>query len=154
MIIRDSGIRATWATSKPLIRDDEAALTTSMSVALKPPVQVGETRDLKQSAIEFLKPLLNNPRIQRVLGGTAGEELWASAPIAVDLSPEDLTALVGEVPEIQAIHPNRTLQIPPVAEAHTNRIARKLTSNGTGARRVDQDGRRSPGQASGAPGPR
>jgi hypothetical protein len=89
-----------------------------MSVAFKPPAQVSETRDLKQSAIEFLKLLLNNPRIQRVLGGTAGEELWVFASIAVNLSPEDSTALVGEVPEIQAIYPNRTLQIPPVAEAH------------------------------------
>jgi subtilisin family serine protease len=121
---RDPEQTATRAMPRPFVRSDQSALEANLSVqaaAIKPRDQ----GQLKAQALQDLQPLLENTRVRRALkreepGSLEGaaDNLWASTSIAMDVSVDDLRALPEEVPGIDEIHPNRTLRIPPIGQAH------------------------------------
>jgi hypothetical protein len=112
----------TEATPRPLLRGDALALRSSLIARTEEAPQAPSYEQLEDEAHRRLGPLLENQRVQESLSARSVEpeqavgDLMSAGAIALDLSADDLEALLTEVPEIATIHPNRQLHVPPVGE--------------------------------------
>ena len=112
----------TEAMPRPLLFGDAAALKGSLVARAAGAPEPTSGAELERELDDRLEPLLANGRVQDALAASKVEpeqavrELRYSGAIAVDLSADDIKALVTEVPGIATIHTNRQLRVPPVGE--------------------------------------
>jgi subtilisin family serine protease len=118
---RTPGQTSSRATPRPQVRADAAALKGSLLVQA-PTSAARDVDDLRDEMRHRLQPLVDNERVQHALElrgvslDDALSDLWTSGAVALDLAPEDIAALLEEVPDIAAIDVNRQLRLPPVVE--------------------------------------
>jgi subtilisin family serine protease len=110
----ESGERSAY--EKRVLRAEEHSVTAQVAVMEGKRVS---SYSLKRSGLKVLKPLITSDLVQKSkvevkVDKPEPDPLWISNSLALDMSKGDLVKLPSEVPQIEAIYPNRRFSLPPV----------------------------------------
>jgi hypothetical protein len=98
------------AASRRVLQRAGESLSAQVASIHLPPVSPDALNTLGSQA---LRPALDSAIVRRT---PTPAPLWASKSLVVEMTPEELKALLSEVGQIRDIRPNRMLRIPPLVE--------------------------------------
>ncbi len=116
------------------LRPDEKSMSSFAMELLRP-----VTRNLlKSEASNVLSQLTQSAFMRDVMARAADNkkkvsQFWASASAAFDINRDDLSKIVTQVPNIEAIFLNRTHKVPPVTRVEPQNLPKTITENKTSA---------------------